>query len=125
MKNKYEKLFDEFLALTDFKLIKYEDGFGVIDLQGADLGDISEDRFESAEEILDRMDIYINDYFLNDIDDLLGEKGIKVIWDSTCEEYLKHAKELLPEEKFSFDMLDMICYHSSKINLNNCEYKEE
>ena len=44
MKNKYEKLFDEFISITDFRLVKYMDGFGLIDLQGADLGEIESDR---------------------------------------------------------------------------------
>ena len=38
--NKYEKLFDSFLDLTEFSLIKYKDGFGLEDHQGANLGDI-------------------------------------------------------------------------------------
>ncbi len=124
MKNKYEDLFDQFICVTDFELIKYKDGFGVYDLQGANLGDIEQDRFKNAEEIFERMDVYINDSFLNDIDELLDEKDIEVTWDQTCEEYLKHARKLLPEYHFDFDILDMICYHADEINLNNCKYRK-
>ena len=69
------------------------------------------------------MDIYIKDYFITDINELLDEKDIEVTWDNTCELYLKHAKPLLPEYNFDFDILDMICYHADEIDLNNCNYE--
>lgn len=120
--NRWEKLFDEFLGITDFNLIKHQDGFGLYDLQGANLGDIEADRFTTAEDVFDRMDIYINDYFLTDIDELLDEKDIEIYWENTYEAYLVHAKELLPEYPFDFDVLDMICNRASEINLDNCTY---
>lgn len=125
MKNKYEKLFDDFISTTDFKLVKYSDGFGLVDLQGANLGDIEEDRFETAEDVFDRMDIYINDYYLNDICELLHDRDIEATWPFTCEDYLKNAKYLLPEYPWDFEILDMICYHANEINLENCDYEEE
>ena len=125
MKNKYEELFDEFLSVTDFQLIKYSDGFGLSDLQGANLGNIESDRFETAEEIIDRMNIYVLDYLLNDIDNLLDEKDIEVTWGETYEEYLENAKDLLPEYPWDFKILDMICYHTSEINLENCKHWED
>lgn len=123
MKNKYEKIFDSFLSITDFRLVKYLDGFGLIDLQGADLGEIESDRFKTAADIFDRMDIYINDYFINDIDELLDEKDIEVTWNNDYVSYLEYAKPLLPEYSFDFDILDMICYHANEIDLNNCNYE--
>lgn len=123
MKNKYENLFDSFLSITDFRLVKYLDGFGLIDLQGADLGEIESDRFKTAADIFDRMDIYINDYFINDIDELLDEKDIEVTWNNDYMSYLEYAKPLLPEYPFEFDILDMICYHANEIDLNNCNYE--
>ena len=119
MKNKYEKLFCDFLSTTDFELAKYEDGFGLIDLQEANFGDIESDRFDSAREIFERMDMYITDYFLTDIEELLEERNIEVTWGHSCEEYLENAKHILPEYSFEFDVLDMICYHYNEINLNN------
>ena len=84
-KNKYEKLFDEFLELTEFRLVRhqndydeYSDEYGhwsLIDCQGANLGDIENDRFKSATQILDRMDIYIHDYIVEDIEACLDEAG--------------------------------------------------
>lgn len=124
--NKWEKLFDEFMELTEFGLIKNHNGsWGVKDYQYANLGDIESDEFFSAMQIFDRMDTYIQDYFLRDIDDLLDEKNIEIDWDFTCEAYLKNAKDLLPNAAWDFEVLDMICNHFDEINLNNCFYEEE
>ena len=81
--NKYEKLLDEFLDLTEFRLVRhqndydeYSDEYGhwsLIDSQEANLGDIENDRFKNAAQILDRMDIYIHDYIIEDIQECLEE----------------------------------------------------
>lgn len=129
--NKWEKIFNEFLDLTEFTLVKHktgledEDGvWSLIDLQGANLGDIESDRFKNAAGILDRMEIYINDYFIEDIENLLTEKGIEVTWGSDYQEYIDNAKDLLPDASWDFAVLDMICNHAEKINLENCIYEE-
>ena len=134
--NKWEKLFDKFLDLTEFKLIKhqnkynqYTDEYGhwsLIDLQEANLGNIQDDRFKSAQEILERMTIYINDYIIADIEECLEEKNLYpengyVDW----KDMLNHAKDLLPENKFEFDLLNMICNHFEEIKLENCIYEED
>jgi hypothetical protein len=120
MKNTYEKLFDEFLDLTEFRLVKHKDGmFSLEDRQCANLGDIEEDRFTSASEILDRMDVYIQDYLIADIEDALDEKSIEI--DCDWEEYGKY-RDLIPDYKFDFDLLDMIVNHSDKVDLRNCDY---
>ena len=128
--NRYEKLFDQFMELTEFGLIKHnddnEDGiWSVRDYQGANLGDIESDRFNSAMQIFDRMEIYIEDYFLRDIDNLLAEKDIVTDFMVTYDDYLQNARELLPEAAWDFEVLDMICNHFDEINLNNCYYEEE
>lgn len=120
MKNTYEKLFDEFLDIAEFRLLKHKDGtFSLEDRKHANLGDIEDDRFETASEVLDRMDIYIQDYLIADIEDALDEKSIEI--DCDWEEYGKY-RDLLPDYKFDFDLLDMIINHSDKVNLNNCDY---
>lgn len=120
MKNTYEKLFDEFLNIVEFRLLKHKDGtFSLEDRQCANLGDIENDRFETASEVLDRMDIYIRDYLIADIEDALDEKSIEI--DCDWEEYEKYW-DLLPDYKFDFDLLDMIINHSDKVDLNNCDY---
>ena len=122
--NKYEKLFCSFLDLTEFSLIKYEDGFGLEDRQGANLGDIEDDRFETAEQIFERMSIYIDDYIDEDLCDAwVDELGFNCdeIPD-TIEGWLDH-KEELKEYQYEIDLIDMICNHHDEINLENCDYE--
>ena len=120
MKNTYEKLFDEFLSITEFRLLKHKDGtFSLEDQQCANLGDFEDDRFASASEILDRMDIYIQDYLIEDIEDALDEESIEI--DCDWKEYGKY-RDLIPDYGFDFDLLDMIVNHSNEIDLNNCDY---
>ena len=120
MKNTYEKLFDDFLNITEFRLLKHKDGtFSLEDQQCANLGDIEDDRFASASEILDRMDVYIQDYLVVDIEDALDEESIAI--DCDWEEYGKY-RDLIPDYRFDFDLLDMIVNHSNEVDLNNCDY---
>ena len=65
--NRWEGLFDEFLDVIEFRLVRYPTGWGVVDCQGANLGDIERDRFENAKSLIDRLDVYIQDYFIADI----------------------------------------------------------
>lgn len=122
--NKYEKLFDSFLELTEFSLIKHKDGFGLEDHQGANLGDIEDDRFETAEQIFERMSIYIDDYIDEDLCNVwVDELGFKYedIPD-TLEGWLDH-KEELKEYQYELDLIDMIYNHFDEINLENCTYE--
>ena len=120
MKNTYEKLFDEFLNITEFRLLKHKNGtFSLEDLQCANLGNIEDDRFETASEVLDRMDIYIQDYLIVDIEVALDEESIEI--DCDWKEYGKY-RDLIPDYRFDFDLLDMIVNHSNEVDLNNCDY---
>ena len=120
MKNTYEKLFDEFLNITEFLLLKHKDGtFSLEDRQYANFGNIEDDRFETASEVLDRMDVYIQDYLVVDIEDALDEESIAI--DCDWKEYGKY-RDLIPDYRFDFDLLDMIVNHSNEVDLNNCDY---
>lgn len=122
--NKYEKLFDSFLHLTEFSLIKYKDGFGLFDNQGANLGNIEDDRFETAEQIFERMSVYIDDYIDEDLCnvwvDELGFSSDDI--PDTLEGWLNH-KEELKKYQYELDLIDMICNHFNEINLENCTYE--
>lgn len=136
-KNRYETLFEEFMDLTEFTLIKHKDGWGVYDRQGANLGDIESDRFESAGDIFDRMDAYIEDYFFRDLEDELeayevdmGDRDIP--W--SAEEWLSLRHELynkdenhkyFDEHNWDFEVLNMITNHTHEINLENVYYDYE
>ena len=120
MKNTYEKLFDDFLNITEFLLLKHKDGtFSLEDRQYANFGNIEDDRFETASEVLDRMDVYIQDYLVVDIEDALDEESIAI--DCDWKEYGKY-RDLIPDYRFDFDLLDMIVNHSNEVDLNNCDY---
>lgn len=132
--NKYEKLFDEFLDVTEFRLIRHQNDYNkctdeyghwsVIDLQGADLGHIEGDRFESARDILDRMDIYIHDYIIEDLQECLDEAGYDYYTDN-YQGLIEYCRDKLPENQWELDVLDMICNHPDEINLENCTYEED
>lgn len=144
MQNKYETLFDSFLDLTEFRLVKHQgeseeyDGmWSLVDLQGANLGDIESNRFNNAAEIFDRMDVYINDYFLNDLENELDAYDVdlgdkEVPW--SCEQWLalkaddqfyNDNRKYFDDHQFEFDVLDMICNHAMEIDLEKCTYSEE
>ena len=132
--NKYEKLFDEFLDLTEFRLVRhqndydeYSDEYGhwsLIDSQGANLGDIECDRFDNAAQILDRMDIYIHDYIVEDVEDCLDETGYDY-YTGNYQGLIEYCRDKLPKNKWDLDVLDMICNHFDEINLENCTYEED
>lgn len=82
-KNQWETLFDQLLNTVEFRLVKYSDGWGLVDKQGANLGEIESDRFDDAAMILDRLDIYIGDYFVDDIRETMGE-GASEDWPQLC-----------------------------------------
>ena len=127
-------MFDEFLELTEFKLVRhqndydeYTDEYGrwnLIDNQGANLGNIEGDRFKSAAEILDRMDIYIHDYIVEAIEDCLAEAGYD-FYTGNYQGLIEYCRDKLPENKWDLDVLDMICNHFDEISLENCTYEEE
>ena len=124
--NKWEKLFDEFLDLTEFTLVKHQNDWSLIDNQGANLGNIQSDRFNNADKILERMTVYIHDYIIEDIEDLAEENNIDISdWDGWGWDYLLSYRDKFPQDcQYEFDLLDMICYHFEEINLENCTYEE-
>lgn len=111
----YNELFNEFLNIIEFELVKCDDtnrktksswndeenegDWAIRDLQGANLGGIEEDRFNNATEIADRCDVYIADYFLGD-------------------EYDDLEDAIADSESGEKDILDMLAYHTNEVDLN-------
>ncbi|MCI9166504.1 MAG: hypothetical protein HFF64_10975 [Oscillospiraceae bacterium] len=119
-KNKWEELFDLFLNTIEFRLVQYPSGWGLVDRQGANLGDIEHDRSENAAGIIDRLDIYTSDYFASDIEECLG-KGEFGSWVELLEEArASMTPEDLKQYSFDLDILDMICNHPEDIDLMKC-----
>lgn len=124
-RNKWELLFDQFLNTIEFRLVKYPDGWGLIDKQGADLGGIESDRFYDAATVIDRLDIYTQDYFVDDIQEHMDKHDTE----NWCELLNAARTTMTPEElndyRYELDVLDMICNHPHEINLENCCFTEE
>lgn len=76
---------DDIVEQMDFKIDIKDGQFALIDLQGAYWGNIGKDRFPDLELLLERLDIYIKDYFIDDMDELLAENDITELdkWDYT------------------------------------------
>lgn len=119
-KKRWEGLFDGLLRTVDFRLVKYPDGWGLLDEQGANFGNIEADRFSRADVVVDRLEIYIEDYLVSDIQADLGMGEF-----SSWSELVKVANEkMAPEdlERYYYDLalLDMVCNHSHEIDLEKC-----
>lgn len=121
--NQYELLFDEFLDTIGLSLIRYTDGsWSTID---RDMGDIISDkasRFNNATDLFSFLSAYIRDYIIYDICVALKKANIDYSDCLKWEDYLKYRDEL-PDEKYNFLWLDMICVHSEEIDLNNCSFE--
>lgn len=134
MYNTFEDLFNNFLDLTEFDLIKHKEDYNeetgqtglwsLVDRQGGNLGDIESHRFQNAREIFDRMDNYINDYIIESLEEIAAEYGIEFSEYSTWSELINY-RDLFPKDcKSNFDYLDMICNHPDEIDLSKCHYEE-
>lgn len=146
--NKWEQLFEQWLDLTEFSLIKHKnpklvlqyrdyDGnpveevhegiWSICDRQGANLGDINQDRFDDAGQILDRMEVYIIDYIFDDLENCWDEENDEDYpygYPQSTEEWLK-LRDRMPNNQFEMDLCDMIANHFDEINLENVYYEEE
>lgn len=136
--NKATETFRSFLDVIEFELVFYgEEGWGLIDLQGANLGDIEGERFQTGAEIIDRLDVYIRDYYLEDLESEAGdyglyeavrecerESGIKGIdeknWLNFREKFKgdPEVEKFVADYKHEFDVLDMIVNHAGEVNLD-------
>lgn len=139
---KYTELFEEFLDLIEFTLVKHKEScdtfcWSLIDRQGANLGDIMSYKFENAAGIIDNLDIYINDYFCEDLTNELDAYGVdlgdrELPWGAETwlklrnnKEFYEKNKRYCDEHKFEFDVFDMMVNHTDEINLEECYYEEE
>lgn len=137
IQNSWETYFEEWLDLTEFTLIKHNDGWGLCDRQGANLGNIEADRFENAADIFDRMDVYVNDYIFEDLDDELEAYDVdmkerEIPWSAegwlelkNDNEFATKNKRYFDSHKWEFGLLDTMVNHVNEINLENVYYESE
>lgn len=123
----YNQVFEEMLNVMDFDLDKYEDGFGLVDRQGANLGDIESDRFDSAEQVIDRLDTYLDDAYLGDLDEAWEAEGFEGERPQTAEEwvsFMNEHRDFKEEFRHEYDVMNMIAYRCGDIDLNKVFDKE-
>lgn len=74
------KNIDDFIDSMDFEIrVEYnpdeeKNMLRLHDLQGANLGGIEEEWFADFEEVVDRMDVYIDDYFIRPVEEEFGDE---------------------------------------------------
>lgn len=94
---------EEIVDMEDFGLFVDEDEgelcFALEDHQGANLGDIESDRFDSLGGVLDRMEIYHNDYLYEDYQERVCNK-VEIPQDDWCRKAI-----LFLESGFCQDLL--------------------
>ncbi len=128
------EVFKEMLDVIEFRLVKCYEGYRLEDLQGANLGDIESERFQNASQIVERLDVYINDYYLEDLDDeaeqyglldsvmALGLKEHSVqAWLDLAEKFKgdPEVDKFVESHKHEFDVLDMIANHIEEVKLED------
>lgn len=88
----------EFLNYFDFDYKIVDGQMRFVDLQGANLGGIEEERWCLEKGlfagVVDRMDIYINDYVLHDLEEQLSTAGVKDVWKLNLADMVKEADKL-------------------------------
>ena len=114
-----EQLFDELLETLNFSLIKYDDGWGIKDKEGTNLGDIEAERFMDAKSIIDRLDSYIADSI---VADLLAQTGLSDSDFGCWKDLVEMAKERgIPQN--DTELLEFVCSYP-EVDLERCYYAE-
>lgn len=122
-------LFEDYLEMLDFELVKHDDGYGVIDKQGGNLGGIENERFANCIELVDKLDIYTNDCVVYPIEKELESYGyydypqndwgglMNFCWEKLDDKRLRYMR-------WELDILDLICDYSrvAKINLDDLSH---
>ena len=122
----YYEMFDAFLRNTEFELVSYdepdEDGncYGVVDLQGGNLGNIESDRFGSVMDVVERMDVYITDYYTDAIENNWPDANEDVFrYDYATMAQLgmlkSNDRHLCGDD---FDVIDVLCNHANEIYID-------
>lgn len=133
---KWTEVFKGMLDLMDMQLVMYDVGYGLIDLQGENLGDIESDLFTTAEDIISRLDVYVNDYYLTDLDEEYDNamENVGLIPEcvrkrSTPEEWcefeefarrstgLGNARLFVENHQHQFEVMDLIANHLDEVDL--------
>ena len=117
----WTKIFEDALDTMEFTLVKYPDGWGLLDRQGGNLGDIEADRFENADQIVDRLDAYWNDYYFESIGEGVDEEDYPESGLDTAEDiltwYTPEMQKKYPDIESDIDVIELVAEHSGDIDL--------
>lgn len=105
----YYNLFQDMLDLYEFDLsVDEENNWRVVDRQGANLGGIEQDKFETLASIIERMEIYHNDYIIRDLEECFPDIEYSNWNDLYLQLIQLSDEEDLSEFEFSIRVLEMI-----------------
>lgn len=126
MKKNYAKICAMLLSDMDFKLIKQPEVEGIQyysleDLQGANLGKIENDRFDNTAAVLDRLDMYYDNYILDDLHEIYG---LQDVYSKSFEELLEECKNNQNIQPYYIDWLELITHQAFNVDINDV-YKEQ
>ena len=127
MKKNYAKICAMLLSDMDFKLIKQPEVEGIQyysleDLQGANLGQIEKDRFNNTTAMLDRLDIYYNNYILDDLNEIYD---LPDVYSKSFEELLEECKNNPHIPSYYIDWLELITHQAFNVNINDVYEEQE
>ena len=107
----YYNLFEDMLDLYEFDLAVDNEGFWrVVDRQAGNLGGIEQEQFNTLADILDRMEVYHNDYIIEDLEKCFPEIEYSN-WEDLYKELISLSNdEDLSEFEFDIRVLEMILY---------------
>ena len=106
MNEKEIKFLNELLDMYEFEVYKNENGkLQLNDLQGACLGDICFDEFNDEFEILERMEMYHDDYIIR-----ILEEDYNISFDNYKEWYDFLKKKNNKKDYFELNLFSLILY---------------
>ena len=141
-KEKIVRFFNQILNVYDFKIMidinnDSEKVFRLIDIQKGNLGNIEQEEFSTLADIIDRLDIYHQDFIYTPLDNKQNnnEKIAKDDWDLTAKRYIesntiakvlnqvypKEYTELLTQEEFKIQDIIEILDEDEKFYKSVCQ----
>ena len=123
---RFTRIFADMLNVMDFELYSDEGGYALSDKQGGNFGDIESDRFTSAMQIIDRLNVYLNDYYFDDLAEAAESYPYFADHDmpETAEDWnvfrLYVPRELTPfisEYHHEFNVMELIAYGYKYVDL--------
>lgn len=113
-KQYYRDLFNELIEQYEFEIVKTKDEDGndclkLKDLQGGNLGNIEDRKYNDYAEILDDLDTYHNDYLVKYVSDCVYEYcDTDATWQDLVNAYFEHIDEFDGDCEWEARMLDLV-----------------